>query len=40
LVVVKGNNVTPTSRNGEIKCLCCLGFGHIAYNVQIKESWL
>jgi hypothetical protein len=27
---VKGNNVTPTSRNYGIKCFYYLGFGHIA----------
>ena len=30
LTVVKGNNITPTSRNCDIKCFCCLGFGHVA----------
>jgi hypothetical protein len=29
-VIVKGNNVTPTFRNHDIKCFCCLGFGHVA----------
>ena len=28
--ILKGNNVTLTSRNCDIKCFCCLGFGHIA----------
>jgi len=37
LVVVKGNNVTPTSRNCDIKCLCCLGFGHIALQCPNKR---
>jgi len=29
-IVVKGNNVTPTSRNHDIKCFCCLVVGHFA----------
>ena len=29
LTVVKGNNVTPTSRDCDIKCFHCLDFGHV-----------
>jgi len=28
--ISKRNNDTPTSRNHDIKCFCCLGFGHFS----------
>jgi hypothetical protein len=35
--IVKGNNVTPTSYNHDIKCFLCLSFGHVASQYQNKR---
>ena len=36
-VVVKGNNINPTSRNHDNKCFYCLGFSHIALQCPNKN---
>jgi hypothetical protein len=35
--IVKGNNVTSTSHNRDIKCFLCLSFGHVASQYQNKR---
>jgi len=37
LTIVKGNNVTPISRNHDIKCFHCQGFGHVASQYPNKR---
>jgi hypothetical protein len=36
-IIIKGNNVTPTSCNRDIKCFHCLSFGHVASQSKQKS---
>jgi len=36
-IIIKGNNVTPTSCNRDIKCFHCLSFSHVVSQSKQKS---